>query len=39
LAEALGEIEGRPWGEWKNGRPMTATALARQLAPKAISRL
>jgi putative DNA primase/helicase len=33
LAEALGEIEGRPWAEWKNGRAMTATALARQLAP------
>jgi putative DNA primase/helicase len=32
LAEALGAIEGRPWAEWKAGRPMTATALARQLS-------
>jgi putative DNA primase/helicase len=32
LAEALGAMEGRPWAEWKNGKPMTPTALARQLS-------
>jgi hypothetical protein len=32
LAIALAAIEGRPWAEWKAGKPMTATALARQLA-------
>ncbi len=32
LAFALAAIEGRPWAEWKAGKPMTATALARQLS-------
>jgi len=32
LADALGAMEGRPWAEWKNGKPITPTALARQLS-------
>ena len=32
LAGTLGTLEGRPWAEWgRAGKPMTATALARQL--------
>jgi putative DNA primase/helicase len=31
LVEAVVAIEGRPWGEWRNGRPLTATGLARLL--------
>ena len=30
LVDALHRLEGRPWAEW-GGRPMTASALARQL--------
>ena len=26
-------MEGRPWAEWRNGKPMTAAALARMLSP------
>ena len=26
-------IEGRPWAEWKAGKPITANGLARLLAP------
>jgi Protein of unknown function (DUF3631) len=33
LAIELGAIEGRPWAEWRNGRPITAASLARMLAP------
>ena len=33
LAKKLAEIEGRPWAEWKNGKPITATALAHRLNP------
>jgi putative DNA primase/helicase len=33
LAEKLGRMEERPWPEWRQGRPMTAPQLARQLAP------
>ena len=33
LAAALGAIEGRPWAEWRNGKPMTANGLARMLGP------
>jgi hypothetical protein len=34
LAVELGLIEGRPWAEWgRNGKPMTAAALARMLSP------
>jgi hypothetical protein len=33
LAIGLGAIEGRPWAEWRNGKPITPTALAKLLAP------
>ena len=33
LVEALVAIEGRPWAEWKVGKPITANGLARLLAP------
>jgi hypothetical protein len=33
LVEALVAIEGRPWAEWKNGKPITTNGLARLLAP------
>lgn len=33
LATILGAMENRPWSEWRNGKPITAAALARQLAP------
>jgi hypothetical protein len=36
LVEALIAIEGRPWAEWKAGKPITANGLARLLAPFAI---
>jgi Protein of unknown function (DUF3631) len=26
-------IEGRPWAEWKHGKPITANGIARLLAP------
>ena len=29
LANALGEMENRPWSEWRNGKPITPAALAR----------
>jgi putative DNA primase/helicase len=29
----LTDIEERPWGEWKNGRPITKVGLARLLKP------
>jgi hypothetical protein len=32
LVEFLIKIEGRPWAEWKNGRPISPTSLARLLA-------
>jgi DNA-binding transcriptional regulator LsrR (DeoR family) len=31
IVTALGAIEGRPWAEWKGGKPITANALARLL--------
>jgi putative DNA primase/helicase len=31
LADHLAGIEGHPWAEWKAGKPITPTALARQL--------
>ena len=37
LVAALVEMEGRPWCEWKAGRPITQNSLARQLAPFAIA--
>jgi putative DNA primase/helicase len=33
LAATLGAMEGRPWADWRNGKPMTASGLARMLAP------
>jgi hypothetical protein len=33
LVMALIAIEGRPWAEWKAGKPITANGLARLLAP------
>jgi Protein of unknown function (DUF3631) len=33
LVDALVAIEGRPWAEWKAGKPITANSLARILAP------
>ena len=37
LAEALGAIEGRPWAEYRNGKPITANQLARILNDFGIS--
>ena len=37
LAAELGAIEGRPWAEWKHGKAITATGLARLLAPFCVS--
>lgn len=33
LARRLGEMEERPWPEWRNGKPMTKHQLAHLLAP------
>jgi hypothetical protein len=33
LAATLGSMEGRPWAEWRNGKPIRPAALARLLAP------
>jgi Protein of unknown function (DUF3631) len=33
LVEALVEIEGHPWADWKGGKPITQNGLALQLAP------
>src|SRR5436190_16339645 len=33
LVAALLAMEGRPWAEWKNGKPITTHGLARMLAP------
>ena len=37
LVVALIAIEGRPWAEWKVGKPITANGLARLLAPFGIA--
>lgn len=37
LVNILIGIEGRPWAEWKGGRPITANSLARLLAPFGIA--
>ena len=37
LADDLGALENRPWSEWRNGRPITAAALARLIAPFGIT--
>jgi uncharacterized protein DUF3631 len=33
LSATLGAMEGRPWADWRNGKPMTANGLARMLGP------
>jgi putative DNA primase/helicase len=33
LAAKLGAMEGRPWADWRNGKPITASGLARMLSP------
>lgn len=33
IIRTLIEIEGHPWGEWKNGKPLTKNGLARLLNP------
>lgn len=33
IVAALGEMEDRPWAEWRDRKPMTAPQLARALAP------
>ncbi len=33
IVQALIEMEGQPWAEWRNGKPITKTGLARLLAP------
>jgi putative DNA primase/helicase len=33
LVDALAVMEGRPWPEWKAGKPITQTQLAKLLAP------
>jgi Protein of unknown function (DUF3631) len=33
ICEALAAIEGRPWADWKNGKPITPNQLARLLKP------
>src|SRR5262249_56400903 len=33
LVDHLAKIEGRPWAEWKAGKPITQNALARLLKP------
>lgn len=33
LAQRLGQIEDKPWAEWRHGKPMTSTQLARALSP------
>ena len=33
LTSKLGQMEERPWPEWRHGKPMTAPQLARVLAP------
>jgi putative DNA primase/helicase len=33
LAKALGELEERPWSEWRNGKPITQRQVAELLEP------
>lgn len=33
LVSALVELDGRPWAEWRHGKPLTPNALARLLTP------
>ena len=34
VVEALGEIEGHPWADWKGGKLITPNALARAVGRK-----
>ncbi len=36
IVAVLGGMEDRPWPEWRQGKPITATQLARALAPFAV---
>lgn len=36
ILSALGSMDDRPWPEWHRGKPMSARALAKQLAPYGI---
>lgn len=36
MCSTLHALEGRPWAEWKNGKPITPNQLARLLKPFAI---
>lgn len=36
LAKRLGDMEDRPWAEWRQGKPITPTQLARALRPFSI---
>lgn len=36
LADALVALQGRPWSDWKRGKPLTANALSRLLKPFSI---
>jgi Protein of unknown function (DUF3631) len=33
LAKKLGELDDRPWSDWKNGKPITTRAVADRLKP------
>ncbi|HZR62653.1 MAG TPA: DUF3631 domain-containing protein, partial [Xanthobacteraceae bacterium] len=37
MVAALIAIEGRPWAEWRGGKPLSANSLARMLAPFGIA--
>ncbi len=37
LIDGLLELEERPWAEWRHGKPLTATGLARLLRPYRIA--
>ena len=37
LVAALVDMEGRPWCEWRHGKPITQNSLARLLAPFGLS--
>lgn len=37
LVNKLVKMEGRPWGEWRRGRPLTTNSLSRLLSPFGIN--
>ena len=37
IVAALADMEHRPWPEWRNGKPMSATQLARALKPYGVT--